>query len=49
MGCVKTSINPDPWIRIPVLLKQHQMGTPFDAVFNASGMLVRIIVRARVQ
>ena len=41
MGCVKTSINPDPWIRIPVLLNKHQMGSPFDAVFNASGCWYR--------
>ena len=49
MDRVKTSINPDPWIRIPVLLKLASNGTPFAAVFNASGMLVQIPVRARVQ
>ena len=33
MGCVKTSINPDPWIRIPVLLNLASNGDPILVLF----------------
>ena len=46
---LKPASNPDTLDPDWVLLKLVSNGVPFDADFNASLMLVQIIVRARVQ